>query len=168
MIHLKNNRGVTLVELLVGITVLSIITAAIVSLLSTSLSLTNSGIIKNNLLQEGRWTLDIIGKELNCIDMKSVSNPSPGMSSNTLTFTSFNTANNVTYTVPNDTVEVHRLNRPLTDGQRASVQPTGLVFTRSSDNTSIDISITLTQTDAKHVLHTETIKTTVTPLNTNN
>ena len=170
MIKLKQNHGFTLIELVISMTVILIIISAIVPLFSTSIFLTSSGMTQNNLRQEGRWAIDIISKELSSIDITKVTSPTllDVNGSHTLTFTSFNSSNRVTYTVPENTVEIYRLKRPITDGQRARVQPNDLIFTRNSDGASIDISIKLTQTDNKNVTHTETITATITPLNNGN
>lgn len=169
MIYFNNNRGLTLLELVVSMTVLLIILAAIVPLFSTSLSLTSNGMIQNNLRQEGRWMVDLISKELRGIDIRKVTSPSQtGERSNTLTFTSFHNNNSVTYTVPVGMVEVYRLNHPITDGQRANIKPSELTFTKNSDGESIDIHVKLTQTDNKNIEHSEIIMATIKPLNNDN
>lgn len=173
MIDLKNNRGLSLIELMVSITILLIVLAAIVPLFSTSLFLTSSGMIKNNLLHEGRWAVDIIAKELSSIDIKKITlpeSPTPTKESKgeTLSFTSFHSKDTVTYSVSKTTNEIYRLTHPLTDGTRTIIKPGGLIFTRNKDGASIDISLTLTQTDGKNKEYSETITTTVTPLNNEN
>lgn len=173
MIHLKNNRGLSLIELMVSITIAVLIITAIVSLFSTSLSITSNGLIKNSLLHEGRWAVDVIAKELSGIDIKKITSPvaptaTQAAKSSTLSFTAFHSNNLITYSVPKDTGEIYRLNHPLTDGTRANVKVDGLLFTRNIDGASIDISLILSKRDRKNTEYTETITTTITPLNNGN
>ena len=174
MIKFKTSHGFTLVELTVGIAVLLIILAGIVPLFSAALSMTSAGMMQNNLRQEGRWAVDIIAKELSGINISKITNPLPPTTttpstSHTLAFTSFNSTNSVTYSVPNGTNEVYRLGHPVTDSTRASINaPTDLTFTRNIDEISITIRLKLTQKDSKNREYTEIITTTVTPLNNGN
>jgi len=171
--YIKKNQGFTLVELLMGMTILLIIMAAIAPLFSTLLSATSSGLIKNNLLQEGRWAVDMMAKDMSSIDINKITSPAiptstTATTASTLSFTPFNSTTIITYSIVNN--EVCRqvdtgIKRPLTDANRASAASNALVFTRNTDGISIDIQLTLTKADNKARILTEIIKTTISPLN---
>jgi|GEM_PF-2618200 len=176
MVYLNNNRGVTLISLLVGITLLGIMMAGITPLFSTSLDLMSTGLTKDSLLQEGRWVIDIIAKDISVIDINKITTPelpTPTLAktASTLTFTPFKSSTPITYSVVDKEVcrqEGTGIKRPLTDAKRDENASATLKFTRNSDGISIDIELTLTKTDNKARISTENIKTTVFPLNNGN
>ena len=176
MAYLKKTQGFTLVQLVIGMMILVIMMAAIAPLFSTILMSTSSGLVKNNLLQEGRWAVDIMAKELSGIDgVNKITSPVIGASASTISFILFNDTTNtpITYSIVKNGVnsEVQRqvgttgIKRRLTDVERAGVVGNNdLVFTRNSDGTTVDISLKVTQISNNHT-YTEILKTSVTPLN---
>ncbi len=179
MIYLNNNQGLTLIRLIVGMTLLGLIMAGITPLFSTSLDVMSNGMTKDSLLQEGRWVVDMIAKDISAIDINKITTPTlptatTATTAATLTFIPFKSSTPVTpvtYSVVNREVcrqEGTGIQRPMTDGKRNTNSSATLKFTRNIDGISIDIELTLTKADNKNRISTENIKTTIFPLNNGN
>lgn len=176
MIYLNNNQGLTLIRLIVGMALLGLIMAGITPLFSTSLDVMSNGITRDNLLQEGRWVVDMIAKDISAIDINKITTPTLPTATNattatTLTFIPFKSTTPVTYSVVDKEVcrqEGTGIQRPMTDGKRNTNSSATLKFTRNTDGISIDIELTLTKADNKNRISTENIKTTIFPLNNGN
>ena len=58
------NRGFTLLELVVGIAIIGIVMAALAPFLTSFLIMTSSGSTDGFLMQETRWAVELIGRDL--------------------------------------------------------------------------------------------------------
>ena len=145
-----DNRGFTLLELAVGIAILGIVMAALSPFLTNLLRITSSGSADSFLLQEARWAVDTIGRDIGYATAGSIT-----ISGNTLSFTLPNSPNVITYSVVNSEVcrrsSAAGKQRPVTDGGKA--QATSLTFTQNADN-SVSVALQMQATDSSGQVHT--------------
>lgn len=164
-IRIWNYKGFTLAELLVTVAVLGIITAAMAPFLGNFLRHIGSGNADATLLQEGRWAMDFINRDLNTASAVSVV-ISGGGTVISFSQSSAAGADVISFSLVNS--EICRRStaanpwRPLTDAGR--VQASNLSFVQNSDN-SYDISFTLQATDRYGQLHSRTFASRVYPMN---
>lgn len=87
----KNQQGLTLVELVVGMTISTIILAAIVGVLSTSVRSHQYNFQEESNIQDARAVLNEVSDQLRYAT--SISSPPPGGSANTITYRLHDDAN---------------------------------------------------------------------------
>ena len=142
----SNQKGFTLVELLVGMAVMAIMLSVALPLLSNMTTATARGQQANNGMQEVRWALQLMANDVRAghvIDTPAAADTD----SATFTFRRWNFPNtdiSVTYSLVKN--ELCRqtgagTKRPLTDGGRAPIQ--SVTFRKSVDGKNVTIVITL-------------------------
>ena len=142
----NNQKGFTLVELLVGMAVMAIMLGVALPLLANMTTATARGQQANNGMQEVRWALQLMANDVRAghvIDTPAAADSD----SATFTFRRWNfpsTDTSVTYSLVQN--ELCRqtgsgTKRPLTDGGRAPIQ--SVTFRKSVDGKNVTILITL-------------------------
>ena len=159
------HRGFTLAELLVTVAVLGIISAAMAPFLGNFLQHIDSGNAEATLLQEGRWAMDFINRDLSTASATTVVISSSGTVIS-LSQSSAAGADVISYSLVNS--EICRRStatnpwRPLTDAGRT--QASNLLFVQQTDN-SYEVSFTMQVTDRYGRIHSRTFTSRVYPMN---
>lgn len=157
--------GFSLVELLVTVSVLVIIMSAMAPFLNNFLRHIDSGNHDGVLLQEGRWALDFINRDINPASASTMVISSGGTVIS-FSYSSSAGADVISYSLVNN--EVCRQSkagnpwRPLTDAGRARVSALSFV---SNPDTSVNISFTLQVTDSFGQLHSRILTSRAYPMN---
>lgn len=162
----RRTGGFSLIELLVVIGALGIIMAALAPFLGNFLQHTTSGSLDGMLLQEGRWAIDLIDRDINYAVASSITITG----GNVISFSLPNSANVISYSLVSNSGKnevcrqalVNGTWRPLTDGTR--VTASNLSFVRNLDN-SVSVSFQLQATDRFGRAHSRTFTSRVYQMN---
>lgn len=143
----NNQKGFTIIELLAGLAVMTIMLSVALPLLSNMTIITARGQQENNGLQEVRRALLLMANDIRAGHV--INTPAAAdTNSATFTFSRWNfpaaASSSVTYSLVNN--ELCRqtgsgTRRPLTDGGRAPIQSVN--FRKSVDGKNVTIAITL-------------------------
>jgi len=139
---LKCKKGVLLIELLVGMAIMTLMLSVVVPLFANVTTGINNGNVRNNLLQEGRWTLELMARDISAGFFILTPN-SANTDSSSLIFQRWDSAN-ITYSVVNG--ELCRqvgsgTQYPLNNSEKAVI--TSANFRRSSAGENVTITLTL-------------------------
>ena len=143
----NNQNGFTIIELLAGLAVMTIMLSVALPLLSNMAIITARGQQENNGLQEVRWALQLMSNDIRAGHV--IATPAAANTdSATFTFSRWNfpdsASTSVTYSLVKN--ELCRqagsgARRPLTDGRRAPIK--NVTFRKSVDGKNVTIAITL-------------------------
>ena len=142
MVGLKCQKGILLIELLVGMAIMALMLSVVVPLFSNMTFSINSGNTRNNLLQEGRWTLELMKRDISAGNyILTPSNANTDSSS--MVFQRWDSAN-ITYSVING--ELCRqigagTQYPINNSEKAAI--TSANFRKSSSGENVTIALTL-------------------------
>ncbi|SHI34881.1 PilW family protein [Propionispora hippei] len=143
----KNKQGFFLTEILIGMAVMLIILAAIVPLFANTTKTIANGTSTNHMLQEGRWALDLMAKDI--APASTILTPANNSTAATLVFQRSDIAGNITYSLVNN--ELRRqigsgTQYPLTNGSLVQIISASFQSGLNGEN----ITITLSLTDGSH------------------
>lgn len=139
---LKYQKGTLLVELLVGMAIMTLLLSIVVPLFTNTTATINRGNTQNNLLQEGRWALELLKRDISAGNF-ILSPGSANSDSSSLVFQRWDSAD-ITYSVVNG--ELCRqagagTQCPVTDSGKAVISSVN--FRKSSSGENVTITLTL-------------------------
>ena len=161
-----SRSGFSLTELLVAVAAMGIIMAALAPFLSNFLRHVNSGSVYGMILQEGRWAIDFMDRDISYASAGTVNKSvATGVSSNVVSYSLPGATDVISFSIVSG--EVCRQStasspwRPLTDAGRANVS--SLSFVRNFDR-SVSVTLVLTATDRFGRSHSREFKSFVYPM----
>jgi len=158
----KTRTGFTLMELLVAVALLAVVMATVSPFLINFFRHVSTGSTQSSLLQEGRWAIDFMSRELNFSQRSSI----VITGGNSISFSIPGSTNVITYSVVNSEVcrqaSAGSVQRPLIDATRTAV--VSLSFTPNLDS-SVQISVQVQGTDTSGNSLTNTLSSRVYPMN---
>lgn len=136
-----NNKGMLLLELTIGIAVMLVMVLTVVPLFINTTAAISRGTTQNTVLQEGRWALNLMARDIST-GYFIVTPDTTNVDSSTLVFKRWDTSSDITYSIVNN--ELCRQagqgkKYPLTD--REQIQISSINFRHSSEE---NITIVLT------------------------
>ena len=167
--HLKSQKGFTLIEIIVVIVILSIVSAITIKFLVDSLRIYTMTVDQKTLFDEGKLALERMCRDLR--DANSITAPSSGGSSSSGTLLSFTRTHATAQDSAGDTIQFILSSATLQ--RKASTRPTvdlasyvtAITVTRgTSPNNEITISFTLSHTMTGETLSVS-LRTNVIPKN---
>lgn len=139
----RNENGFLLMELLVGMCLMAIVLMAIVPLFSNTTIAVSRGNSNNYALQENRWILDLLARDIS--GGYYIASPNNNSSGNTFVFQRYDSSENITYALLDNelyrqvgTGIKYRLNN------REHIQVSNITFQTGLTNESVAITLTLT------------------------
>lgn len=157
----NNEKGILLIEILVGMLVMTIILFVFVPLSTYTRNAVTGGNSKNELLQQGRWALSLMARDISASDL--IITPSPSSNASSLVFQRYDTTGYITYSLNSQRSELQRqiganTPHPLNNGDQVTI--TNVNFSTGPLGENVTITLTLRLGDT-----TESLQRTVFLLN---
>ena len=163
--HLKSQKGFTLIEIVVVIVILSIVSAITIYFLVSSLKVYTMTVNQKTLFEEGKLALERMCRDIR--DARSITLPAVGGSGSLITFTRTNATGlnqdianeTITFQLNGSTLEKVKTSPAATSAMAGNVS--GFTVTRGATDDEIKMVLTLSLGTGENV----TIQTKVYPKN---